>query len=55
MGKLGTVDLLLHILQCWRTCAVNEENQDMPLVMYCSQMMYKYYSLLRFYQIEQMR
>ena len=21
-----TVDLLLHIVQCWRGCAVNEEN-----------------------------
>ena len=43
MGNSGTSDLLLHILECWSACAVNEGNQALPLVMYCSHMMYKYY------------
>ena len=26
IGNAGTSYLLLHIVQCWRACAVNEEN-----------------------------
>ena len=44
----GTVDLLLNLVQCWRECAANEENQTLPLFLYCSHMMYKYYSCLGF-------
>ena len=35
MGNLGTVDLLLHMVQCWRACAFNEENWDINIVLYC--------------------
>ena len=52
MGNPGTEDLLLHIVQCWHACAVNEENQDLPLVLYCSHMMYKYYSRLLLFSIK---
>ena len=37
----GRADLLLHIVQHWRVCAVNEENKALTLVMYCSHIMYK--------------
>ena len=30
----GTADLSLHVVQCWRSCAVNEENWALPLVLY---------------------
>ena len=33
LGNLGTADLLLHIAQCWRACAVNEENQALHMVL----------------------
>ena len=48
LGNSGTADLLLHILQYWSACAVDEENQAVPMVMYCSHMMYKYYSFIGF-------
>ena len=48
MVNSGTSDLLLHILQCWRVCTVNEENQALPLVLYCSHTLYKHYSRLIF-------
>ena len=48
MGSSGTVDSLLHIVQCWRACAVNEENQALHLVLYFSHTMYKYYSRIGF-------
>ena len=31
----GTADLLLHMVKCWPACAVNKENQALPLVLYC--------------------
>ena len=40
MENSGTSYLLLHIVQCWRTCAANEENQALPMVLYCSHIMY---------------
>ena len=46
----GTSDLLLNIVQCWRACSVNEENRALPMVLYCSKMMYKYYSFPGFFQ-----
>ena len=49
----GTADLLLYIVQCWYTCAVDEENQALPVVIYCSSIMYKYYSHLGFLLIKQ--
>ena len=51
MGNSGTSDLVLHIVQCFRACALNEENQDIPLVLYFSHMVYTYYSRLGFYPI----
>ena len=51
MGYLensGTADLLLEMVQCWRVCAVNKKNQALPIVLYCSHMMYQYYSRLGF-------
>ena len=29
LGKPYTEDLLLHILLCWHSCAVDEENRDL--------------------------
>ena len=51
MGNSGTEYLSLHIVQCWRTCAVNKDNKALPLVLYCSHMMYNYYSRLVFFPI----
>ena len=48
LGNSGTSYLLLHIVQYWRACVVNEENQALPMVICCSQVMYKYYSHLGF-------
>ena len=48
----GTEYLLLHLVQCWHACAVNEENQDIPMILYYSHMMYKYYSHLGFFPIK---
>ena len=38
----GTTDLLLRIVQYLRACAVDEEKRALPMVLYCSGMMYKY-------------
>ena len=35
LGKKGTSDLLLHIVQYWREFAVDKENRYIPMVMYC--------------------
>ena len=48
----GTADLLLHMVKCWPAYAVNKENQALPLVLYCSHTMYKYYSRLGFITIK---
>ena len=48
----GTSDLLVHIVNYWRACAVNEENWYLPIVLYCSHMMYQYYSRLGFFPIK---
>ena len=42
LGNSVTAYLLLHIVQCWCVCEVNEENQVLPMVLYCPHMMYKY-------------
>ena len=52
LENTGTVDLLLHIVHCWSTCAVDEEKYAVPVVLYCSGMMYKYYSCLGFFPIK---
>ena len=52
LGNKGTEDLLLYILQCWRAFEFDKENSDLPIVMYCSVIMYKYYSCLRFFPIK---
>ena len=44
----GTTNLILHIVQCLHACSVNEENKTIPLVPYCSNMMYKYNDRLGF-------
>ena len=36
------------MVQCWRAGAVDEENWYLHMVLYCSHMMYKYYSRLGF-------
>ena len=46
----GTEDLLLHIVQRWRVCAVNEENWALTMVLHCLHMMYKYNSCPGFSQ-----
>ena len=47
-GKSDTAYLLLHIVQCWCACAANEENRALPIYLYCSQIMCKYFSCLVF-------
>ena len=42
MGNTGKADLLLHIVHRWHVCAFDEKNRDLPVVIYCSAMMYKY-------------
>ena len=42
LGNSGTSDLVLHTVQCWRVCSVDEENRALPMVLYCSGMIYKY-------------
>ena len=48
MGNSDTAYLLLHIVQCWCAWAVNKETQALPMVLYCSHMVYKYYSFIGF-------
>ena len=52
MENSGTEYLSLHIVKCWRACEINEENKALPLVLYCSYMIYKYYSCLGFTPIK---
>ena len=52
LGNSGTAYLILHRVQCWCACAVIEENRALPMVMYCSHIIYKYYYRLRFYPIK---
>ena len=55
LGNSGTSDLLLHIVQWCGTCSVGKEKHDLPIFIYCSVMMYKYYSCLGFFPIKKMR
>ena len=34
-----TVDLFLHSVQCQNACTVDEENPNIPVVLYCSSIM----------------
>ena len=52
LGNSGTSYILLHIVQCWRAYAVDKEKQSLPMIIYCSQTMYKYYSHIGFYPIK---
>ena len=45
-GNSCIEDLLLNITQCWRACVVVEYKWNLPILLYYSGMMYKYYSLL---------
>ena len=47
MENSDTADLLLHIVQCWCACEVNEENQALHMVIYCSHTIYTDYSGLK--------
>ena len=47
-----TADLLLQIVQCWNACAVDEEKLALHIVLYCSGIMYKYYSRNLFFPIK---
>ena len=40
LGNAGAADFLLHIVQCWCTCAVDKDIQSLPIVLYCSGIMY---------------
>ena len=33
MENSGTANLSLYIVQCWRSCVVNEENWALPMVL----------------------
>ena len=48
----GTPDLLLLMIQCWRVYKVGKENQSLHMVLYCSGIMFKYYSHLGFLLIK---
>ena len=48
----GTACLLIHTVQCCSVCAVDKDNFDLPIVIYCSGMMYKYYYRLGFFPIK---
>ena len=47
-----SAELLSCILKLLCVCAVYEENQALSVVMYCSDIMYKYYSHIRFLPIK---
>ena len=49
LGKFDTSDILIHMLQYWHECAVDEENWSLPKVLNCSGMMYRYYICLVFF------
>ena len=53
MGNSGIEYLSLHIVQCWRSCVVDEEKRDVHMIMYCSCMVYRYYSRIGFLPIKQ--
>ena len=48
----GKEDLLLHTVKCWNAYAVDEKNWSIHTVLYCSGIMYKYYSCLGFLPIK---
>ena len=52
MVNVDKYDLLLHIVELWRTYAVDEGNRFLPVVIYSSGMMYKYYYHLKFIPIK---
>ena len=52
IGNSGTTYLLLHIVQFFHECAVDEENLYLHMVIYCSHMMYKFYSRFGFSPIK---
>ena len=33
LGNIGTTDLVLHIVQCWRAYAGDKENWDISIVL----------------------
>ena len=52
MENSVATNLLLHIVQYWREYSVNEEKKDLTLVLYCSHIMYKYYSSIGIFPIK---
>ena len=52
LGNLRIEDLLLHIVYCWSLCAFDEDKLYLPMVLYRSGMIYKYYSLLGVFPIK---
>ena len=52
LQNAGTSHFLLHIVQCYHACEFDEDNQSLPVVIYCSDMMYKYYSSIGFLPIK---
>ena len=55
MGNLGTAYLLLHMVWCCCSCAVDEEKWYLPMVIYCPGIMFKYYYYLSFFQSNKMK
>ena len=51
-GNSDTDDLLLHIVQCWSACAVDEDNCYLTMVLYWSGIILKYYLRLGFLPIK---
>ena len=48
----GTSYLILHTVQCWHACEFDIEKRALPLVLYCSGMIYQYYYRLGFFPIK---
>ena len=46
LRESDTTQLLLRIVQCCHLCDVDEDNFALPVVLYCSAMMYWYYYCL---------
>ena len=49
----GTAYLLPPIVKCWCSCAVDKYKWYIPMVLYCSYIMYTYYSCLGFFPSKQ--
>ena len=45
-NMVNSENLSLQLVHCWHACTFNEENKALTLVLFCSHMLFKYYSHL---------